>query len=838
MAPALWRGGKRARVSRGNTGTDNLKPAGLPHARIRREGLGSSSVAHHERQKVPANSLEESPTACSAPDPQPDGSAGCGSRTPDRPPAGSWKEAAVLLASAASLLAPEAKQASSRPAREDLLSKLDELERRLRAHESGGSAPQIGAGQSPEQTQCGQPKDEGSPVMAGIDTGIHALEPGARRPGLTPGRDPGAGMAQEPSTTALGISGAAAAPAHRLVPEAGGFTSLAAIEHSIRELSAKVEETRRAVAALLAPNGQAPEQGSPSAGTNGAILEAIADLRALHEETASRASIAWDSIQTSLEHVAGLCARLEAAMTDKAALSQGGAPGADDPFAPLLARLTQLPGERAFQLAGASSARQDAGQSPEGARMGSPEAFGAADLSGFLIEPGAGRPGRDGAYSPSGAFAPTPGASVETGAGASRAGFIAAARRAARTAQLQAEGTGGRAGDDPGIETTGQNKRASFIPAGLGLAAPRRPLAIAVLAAGAVFLAAVLGARPVYMRVNRFLPALVKQFYGAAESKIPARAETAPPLGSRRGTAGALLPAAAPAGAPSGAAGAIAAAPLPTGPQLAAPAQEGAARPAAPILSSNANAKGEAHPPAASGSVPSASPPAGAPSGNPAGDLLARAKAGDPAAQFELAAVYAADASAPGNLALAAEWYEKAAGQGHAVAEYRLASLYEKGHGVAKDVGRAKELYQRAAEKGNIRAMHNLGVIAAEGNDGKPNYAGAALWFGKAAGYGIKDSQYNLAVLLARGLGVTKDLVRSYTWFAIVAAAGDEEAARKRDEVATRLTSSELASAKAAAAAFVPRTPDREANEPASPPSTAGASKAAPLPPKANLSGL
>jgi localization factor PodJL len=134
--------------------------------------------------------------------------------------------------------------------------------------------------------------------------------------------------------------------------------------------------------------------------------------------------------------------------------------------------------------------------------------------------------------------------------------------------------------------------------------------------------------------------------------------------------------------------------------------------------------------------------------------------------------------------------------------------------------------------------MHNLGVIAAEGSEGKPNYTGAALWFGKAAGYGLRDSQYHLAVLLARGLGVSKDLVRSYTWFAIVAAAGDEEAARKRNDVATRLTSSELATAKAAAAAFVPSTPDREANEPASPPLSADTAKAAPPPATANLSGL
>jgi localization factor PodJL len=46
-----------------------------------------------------------------------------------------------------------------------------------------------------------------------------------------------------------------------------------------------------------------------------------------------------------------------------------------------------------------------------------------------------------------------------------------------------------------------------------------------------------------------------------------------------------------------------------------------------------------------------------------------------------------------------------------------------------------------------------------------------------------------------------------------VAAAGDADAATKRDEVAARLTSSELAAANAAAAAFESRPAERTANE-------------------------
>ncbi|MGI8569409.1 MAG: hypothetical protein ACR2KT_10230 [Methylocella sp.] len=227
---------------------------------------------------------------------------------------------------------------------------------------------------------------------------------------------------------------------------------------------------------------------------------------------------------------------------------------------------------------------------------------------------------------------------------------------------------------------------------------------------------------------------------------------------------------------------------------------------------------------AAAPPVPSAGPLtalAAPPAVGPSKNLLRKAEAGDAAAQFDLAVRYAEGGAGPRNFELAAQWYEKAAQQGLAVAEYRLGSLYEKGLGVGKDMQRAKDLYQRAAAEG-----------------GKPNYTSAALWLGQAAEYGIRDSQYNLAVLLGRGLGLPKDLVKSYTWCAIVAATGDADAARKRDDVAARLTSSELAAANAAAAGFAPRPADRAANEITPPRAQMEADPAQGQPVKPKVSGL
>jgi localization factor PodJL len=121
--------------------------------------------------------------------------------------------------------------------------------------------------------------------------------------------------------------------------------------------------------------------------------------------------------------------------------------------------------------------------------------------------------------------------------------------------------------------------------------------------------------------------------------------------------------------------------------------------------------------------------------------------------------------------------------------------------------------------QGHVRAMHNLAVMLAESGaaGGKPDYTSAATWFRKAAEYGVRDSQYNLAVLQARGLGVTQDLNQAYGWFAAAAAQGDDDAGRKRDEVAGKLAPKDLAAARSAAEAWKARVPDAAVNDPPAP---------------------
>ena len=160
---------------------------------------------------------------------------------------------------------------------------------------------------------------------------------------------------------------------------------------------------------------------------------------------------------------------------------------------------------------------------------------------------------------------------------------------------------------------------------------------------------------------------------------------------------------------------------------------------------------------------------------------------------------------------------EKSAAQGLAPAQYRLGVLYERGLGVDRNLASARSWYERAADAGNVRAMHNLAVLLADGG-GKPDYTAAARWFRKAAEHGVRDSQYNLAILYARGMGGPQDLVQSYAWFSAAADQGDADAAKKRDDVASRFDAKTLERAKALAKAFRPKASEPAANDVVPPP--------------------
>jgi localization factor PodJL len=198
--------------------------------------------------------------------------------------------------------------------------------------------------------------------------------------------------------------------------------------------------------------------------------------------------------------------------------------------------------------------------------------------------------------------------------------------------------------------------------------------------------------------------------------------------------------------------------------------------------------------------------------------LRAAAASENPAAEFEVALRYAEGRGVPQSFEMAARWFERAADHGLAPAQFRLGCLYEKGQGVKKDLETARRLYLSAADRGHAKAMHNLAVLYAEGIDGKPDYKTASQWFRKAADHGVPDSQFNLGILYARGIGVEQNLPESYKWFSLAAQQGDQDAAKKRDEVATRLDPQALVAARLAAQTFTVDPQPEEAVTVATPP--------------------
>lgn len=369
-----------------------------------------------------------------------------------------------------------------------------------------------------------------------------------------------------------------------------------------------------------------------------------------------------------------------------------------------------------------------------------------------------------------------------------RADFIAAARRAARAATVEADRS--PEPDEPAPEG------GAFSRIGQAIRNRRRPL---LLTAAAIILALSV------LHLSRTLP--------ASSPAVPVVAAEAPraPLVPAASAAAPAVP--APAIVPPEVQKSAVSVPvIPSIDRAALVAPPADARAAMALATPPVQGLPGSFSPASESPVPTKASGAVSVSADP---VRAAAEAGDPAALFEIASRYAEGRNGVSrNLPVAAEWYQRAAAKGVVVAAYRLGSLYERGQGVPKNPVEAVAWYARAADAGNVGAMHNLAVLLSEGAGGPPDAARALDLFRAAANYGVRDSQYNLGVIYARGLGPEADLVESYKWFAVAAAGGDTDAATRRDEVAASMNAGQLAEARAGVAAFAAQTPPAEANRP------------------------
>jgi uncharacterized protein len=127
-------------------------------------------------------------------------------------------------------------------------------------------------------------------------------------------------------------------------------------------------------------------------------------------------------------------------------------------------------------------------------------------------------------------------------------------------------------------------------------------------------------------------------------------------------------------------------------------------------------------------------------------DLLARAKQGEAAAQFELALKYLNGDHTGQNLREAMKWFEIAANKQHTGAQYNLGLMYKTGRGTLQD------------------------------------YHAAARWFEKGAHLGSPESQFQLGTLYK-------------VWYNLAAAKGYNPAIAARDAISTFMSTAEIAEA-------------------------------------------
>ena len=92
----------------------------------------------------------------------------------------------------------------------------------------------------------------------------------------------------------------------------------------------------------------------------------------------------------------------------------------------------------------------------------------------------------------------------------------------------------------------------------------------------------------------------------------------------------------------------------------------------------------------------------------------------------------------------AAEWFEKAARQGHAGAQCSLGDAYKRGQGVPKSDEKAFKLYEQSAAQGDSDAQHNIGMCYGNGHGCEQSDDRVAEWYEKAALQGHPGAKFAL----------------------------------------------------------------------------------------------
>ncbi|MES2336491.1 MAG: SPOR domain-containing protein [Pseudomonadota bacterium] len=130
------------------------------------------------------------------------------------------------------------------------------------------------------------------------------------------------------------------------------------------------------------------------------------------------------------------------------------------------------------------------------------------------------------------------------------------------------------------------------------------------------------------------------------------------------------------------------------------------------------------------------------------------------------------DAWSRGDYRKAIEEWRAPAVAGDADAQFNLGQAYKLGRGVPKDLAMAEEWYRKAAQQGHPQAADNYGLALFE--NGRRDQA--VPWLEKSATRGEPRAQYVLGTMLFNGDVVKRDWVRAYALMTRASGAGLEQA--------------------------------------------------------------
>lgn len=123
-----------------------------------------------------------------------------------------------------------------------------------------------------------------------------------------------------------------------------------------------------------------------------------------------------------------------------------------------------------------------------------------------------------------------------------------------------------------------------------------------------------------------------------------------------------------------------------------------------------------------------------------------------------------------------AEWFKKAAEQGHPQAQLLLGNQLLLGLGVEKDLEEAKKLYFKSAEQGESRAQLKVGHLYFDGMGVDRDYKEAFKWYMLAAKQNEPEAQFKIAGMYEEGIGVHKEYFEAMVWYQKAAEHGYGEA--------------------------------------------------------------